>query len=123
MAASPTAAHDRPALIRPRAAKECWLCFECLSPIFRLSPASEGDDLRTPLGKAGPQDGRDLVAIHLRHSDVEQDHRLILRREGVERGTAIVHDVDLGTERFEERAESRGRVFVVVDDEDAYGPQ
>src|SRR5689334_11580526 len=65
----------------------------------------------------GPDKGRHLIAVHTRHIHVEQDDRVILEEETVQRLLAGVRD-DKGLTQFLKRRPHRhGGPLIVIDDE------
>ncbi len=84
-----------------------------------LSPTRYRGKHGDVLAEVGPQQIRDVVAAHVRHSDVEQNQ---MRLESVGRlasRLAVEHGVGLLSERLEKHLQRFGRVAVVVDDEHA----
>jgi len=83
-----------------------------------LAVAAEGDEERVAEAEIAADPFRDLVPIHLRHADVQEDDVRPVPPRGIESSRAIVCRPDVVTVVAQEVRECLRRVDVVVDDED-----
>ena len=89
--------------------------FERHGAFGRLADSGEEHDGRPVAGAAQLAQG--LAAVEPRHEHVHDDHGRRVRRDPVERGLAVVGDVDVEARAGQERREVGRDVGLVVDQE------
>src|SRR5258708_11343334 len=86
--------------------------------VFRLSPTRQGDHVGAPAPILVPGGTGNFVAVHVRHSDIEDDDGGTALPAQFQRLISRMRDDDLMAAKLQQHAHGVGRIAIVVGYED-----
>ena len=81
--------------------------------------AADRDDKRPPVGGIAAQRSRNVITVHSRKSDIEQDDLGAILRRDAQRLGAVARGAHLVVHQAEQRGEAVRGIGIVVHDQDA----